>query len=110
MTLFYEVGISDRLLLIVTRDLTKPQRQRQRESQKTIGLISKTTTLQVQKSTLFCKYLCLHCTTTTRNDQILSLLGDGKGKAINSTISDTLYELERVPLSPAQAKISFFYK
>ena len=102
MTLFYEVGISDRLLLIVTRDLTKPQRQQQRESQKT--------TLQVQKSTIFCKYLCLHCTTTTRNDQILSLLGDGKGKAINSTISDTLYELERVPLSPAQAKISFFYK
>ena len=53
MTLFYEVGISDRLLLIVTRDLTKPPRQRQRERQKAIGLISKTTTLHVQKKHAF---------------------------------------------------------
>ena len=37
--------------------------------------------------TLFCTFLCLHYETTTWNDQILSLLGDGNGKAINSTIS-----------------------
>ena len=37
--------------------------------------------------TLFCTFLCLQCTTTTWNDQILSLLGNGNGKAINSTIS-----------------------
>ena len=38
-------------------------------------------------SRFFCTFLCLQCTTTTRNDQILSLLVNGNGKAINSTIS-----------------------
>ena len=38
-------------------------------------------------SCFFCIFLCLHCTTTTWNDQILSLLEKGNGKAINSTIS-----------------------
>ena len=37
--------------------------------------------------TLFCTFHCLHYETTTWNDQILSLLGNGNGKAINSTIS-----------------------
>ena len=37
--------------------------------------------------TLFFTFLCLHCTTTTWNDQILGLLGNGNGKEINSTIS-----------------------
>ena len=37
--------------------------------------------------TLFCTFLCRPCTTTMWNDQILSLLGNGNGKAINSTIS-----------------------
>ena len=36
---------------------------------------------------LFCTFLYLHCTTTTWNDQNLSLLGTGNGKAINSTLS-----------------------
>ena len=66
------------------RDLTKPRRRRQRERQKTIRLMCKTTALQVYHAFL---YICLHCTTTTWNDQILSLLGNGNGKAINSTIS-----------------------
>ena len=35
--------------------------------------------------TLFCTFLCSPCTTTTWNDQILSLFGNGNGKAINST-------------------------
>ena len=35
--------------------------------------------------TLFCKFICRLCTTTTWNDHILSLLGNDK--AINSTIS-----------------------
>ena len=37
--------------------------------------------------TLFCTFLCSHCITTTWNDQILTLLRNGNGKAINSTIS-----------------------
>ena len=37
--------------------------------------------------TLFCTFLCSPCITKTWNDQILSLLGNGSGKAINSTIS-----------------------
>ena len=36
---------------------------------------------------LFGTFLCSPCMTTTWNDQILSLLGNGNGKAINSTIS-----------------------
>ena len=37
--------------------------------------------------TLFCTFLCCLCTTTTWNDQILRLLENRNGKAINSTIS-----------------------
>ena len=44
----------------------------------------KTTTTTT--TTFFCRFLCRPCTTTTWNDQILSLLGNGNGKAINSTI------------------------
>ena len=50
---------------------------------KALGLMSKTTTLHVHHA-FFLRFLC---TTTTWNDQILSLLENGKGKAINSTIS-----------------------
>ena len=52
---------------------------------KAIGLISKKQ--QLTCITLFCTFLCCPCTTTTWNDQILSLLGNGNGKVINSTIS-----------------------
>ena len=54
---------------------------------RTIGLMSKTTINSACASRFFCTFLCLQCTTTTWNDQILSLLGNGNGKAINSTIS-----------------------
>ena len=37
--------------------------------------------------TLFCTFLCCPCTTTTWNDHILTLLENGKDKAIYSTIS-----------------------
>ena len=37
--------------------------------------------------TLFCTFLCRPWTTTTWKDQILSLLENGNGKEINSTIS-----------------------
>ena len=37
--------------------------------------------------TLFGTFLCNPCITTTWNNQILTLLGNGNGKAINSTIS-----------------------
>ena len=52
---------------------------------KVIGLVSKTTTLHVHHA--FCTFLCRPCITRTWNDRILSLLGNGNGKAINSTIS-----------------------
>ena len=54
---------------------------------KAISLMSKTTSCPC--ITLFCTFLCSPCTTTTWNDQILSLLGNGKRncKAINSSIS-----------------------
>ena len=47
--------------------------------------MSSTTTLHVHHA--FCTFLCLHCTATTWNAKSLSLLGNGNGKAINSTIS-----------------------
>ena len=52
---------------------------------KVIGLVSKTTTLHVLHA--FCTFLCRPYITRTWNDRILSLLGNGNGKAINSTIS-----------------------
>ena len=64
---------------IIIRDITKPRPRRQRERHKNKQLCT--------RITLFCTFPCLHCTTMTWNDQILSLLGNGNGKAINSTIS-----------------------
>ena len=43
-----------------TRDLTKPRRGRQRERQKTMGLISKTTTLHVHHAFLYISLPSLH--------------------------------------------------
>ena len=52
---------------------------------KAIGVMSK----KQQRTciTLFCTFLCCPCTITTWNDQILTLLENGKDKAIYSTIS-----------------------
>ena len=70
------------------RDLTKPRRWRQQEPQKTIGLMSKTKTVHVHRAFLYIALPSLHNNfTTTWNDQTLSLLGNGNGKTINSTIS-----------------------
>ena len=41
-------------------DLTKPRRRRQRERQKTIGLMSKTTTLHVHHAFLYISLRSLH--------------------------------------------------
>ena len=65
----------------VTRNLTKPRRRRQRERQ-AIGLMSKTTTLHVHHAFLYISLPSLH-----NYDQILSFLGNGNGKARNSTMS-----------------------
>ena len=48
--------------------------------------MSKTTTLHVHHA-FFLHFFCSRCIITTWNDQILSLLGNGNGKAKNSTIS-----------------------
>ena len=52
---------------------------------KAIGVMSK----KQQRTciTLFCTFLCCPCTTTTWNDQTLTLLENGIDKAIYSTIS-----------------------
>ena len=47
--------------------------------------MSKTTTLHVHHA--FCIFLCRPCPTTTWNDQILSWLENGNGKAINFAFS-----------------------
>ena len=65
------------------RDLTKPRRRRQRVRQKNNRFNEQNN----NSARFFCTFLCLHCTTTTWNDQILSLLGNGNGKAIKPTIS-----------------------
>ena len=70
---------------LLNRDLTKLQRQRQGERQKSI---LKTTTLHVHHAYLYVSLQSDPWPTTTRNDQILSLLENGNCKAINlSTIS-----------------------
>ena len=68
------------------RDLTKLRRRWQRPGgnvKKAIGLMS---------ITLFCTFVCLPCITRTWPDQILSLLGNGNGRVINSTMSATTRE------------------
>ena len=65
------------------RDLTKLQQHSDRNVKTTIGLMSKTTVLCTFIMP-FCKILCCFCTTAKCNGQILSLLENGKGKAINS--------------------------
>ena len=52
---------------------------------KAMGVMNKTTTLHVHH--LFCTFPCCPCTTMTWNDQIVSLVENGKGEAINFTIS-----------------------
>ena len=47
-------------LVHVNTDLTKPRRRRQRERQKTIGLMSKTTTLHVHHAFLYISLPSLH--------------------------------------------------
>ena len=47
--------------------------------------MSKTTTLHVHHA--FCIFLCRPCPTTTWNDQILSWLENGNGRAINFAFS-----------------------
>ena len=45
---------------LVSRDLTKPRRRRQRERKKTIGLMSKTTTLHVHHAFMYISLPSLH--------------------------------------------------
>ena len=57
-----------------------------RNDKNTIGFMMKTLHLQHA----FCTFLCCPCTTKTWNDQILSRLETGNGRAINFTISLSL--------------------
>ena len=45
--------------------------------------------------TLFCTFLCRPCTTSRWSDQVLSWLEDGNGKAINFTLSLSLWTRTR---------------
>ena len=67
---------------VYSRDLQNNDDNGNGNVKKIIGLISKTTILHVHQP--FCTFL-LQSTTTTWNDQILRLLGNGNGKSINST-------------------------
>ena len=76
-----------------SRDPTKLQRPRQRQK---VALMSKTTTLLVHNAFLYISLPSLACTTTTWNDQSLSWVENGNGKAINFTTS--LWTQKRFPL------------
>ena len=84
-----------------SRDLTKLQRRRQQERQKAMGLKSKTSTLHVHHAFLP-TFLYRPCTSTTWNNHVLSLLGNGNGKGINSSIS--VWTRARSPLFSSNAK------
>ena len=58
--------------------------------------MSKTATLHVHHA--FCTFLCRPCETAARNDQILIWLEDGNGKAINFTLSLSLWTRTQPPL------------
>ena len=73
------------VVIVVLGNLRNHNGDGEANVKKAIGLMSKTTTLHVYHA--ICTFLCCPCTTTTWNDQILSLLENGNGKAINSTIS-----------------------
>ena len=64
------------------RDLTKPRRRRERERQKTIGLL-----VHVHHAFLYISLSSLHKYDVKWPLEILSSLGNGNGKAIDSTIS-----------------------
>ena len=84
-----------------SRDLTKLQRRRQQERQKAMGLKSKTSTLHVHHAFLP-TFLYRPCTSTTWNNHVLSLLGNGNGKGINSSIS--VWTRARSPLFSSNPK------
>ena len=58
------LNVTQPSLFLVIRDLTKPRRRRQRERTKTIGLMSKTTTLHVHHAFLYISLPSLHNYTT----------------------------------------------
>ena len=80
--IFFQIcsNLVPRVFSFFNRDLTILRRRRQRDCQKAKQQLCTCITL-------FCTFLCSPCTTTTWNDAILSLLGNGNGEAINSTIS-----------------------
>ena len=67
------------------RDLTKPRRRWQQERQKTIGLMSKTTTLHVHHAFLYISLLSLHNYDVKWPN--FNFTWERESKAINSTIS-----------------------
>ena len=69
------------------KDLTKLRQRRQRERLKLYGFIWAKQHLCKCTKLLICTFFCRPCTTTTWNDQILSWLEKGNGKAIYFTIS-----------------------
>ena len=79
------LNVTQPSLFLVIRDLTKPRRRRQRERKKTIGLMSKTTTLHVHHAFLYISLPSLH------NNGVkwpnFKFIGNGNGKSKNSTIS-----------------------
>ena len=77
------------------RDLTKLRRQGQRQSKKTIGLVSKTTPLHVHHPFLYISLPSLH-DYDVKWPNLKFFFEDWNGKAINSTIS--IWTQTRLPL------------
>ena len=55
-----QLNLTQRNLLLVIMDLTKPRRRRQREREKTVGSVSNTTTLHVHHAFLYISLPSLH--------------------------------------------------
>ena len=73
-------------VLVFNKDLRNYDGDGKENVRKAVGLMSKTTTLHLHHAFLFISLLSLH-NYTTWNDQILILLENGNGEAINSSIS-----------------------
>ena len=90
--------------VVYSRNLTKPRRRRQRERQKTIGLMSNTTTLHVYHAFWYISLPSLHNYDVKWPNSQFTWERERQGDKLYHLLS----ELERVPRSSAPAKIPFF--
>ena len=85
-SIFQRLFHGRRRFRIVSSLITKLRRRQQRKRQKS-NRFNEQNNNSARASRFWCTFLCSFCITKKWNDQILSLLGNRNGKAINSTIS-----------------------